>query len=74
MGRSLLNELWRGAKMEIDVTNRIQYNTFESTNDKPRGWYLDISNVPSGCDIKFKLCGDSNIEIFNKLLNLKIIK
>ena len=39
--------------MEIDVTNRIHYNNYDVTNERPRGYYLDLSDIPSDYDIKF---------------------
>ena len=40
--------------MEIDVTNRIRYNNGDATNEHPLGYSLDLSDVDSGTEVKFR--------------------
>ena len=40
--------------MILDVTNKIHYNSWNVTNERPRGYYLDLSDVDSGTEVKFR--------------------
>ena len=60
--------------MEVDVTTDITYNPNHVTNEHPRGWYLDLSNIPSDYTIKFWISGESFEDVYSKLARLTIIR